>query len=73
MNRTPFDDLLHRVNNLLGTIELQAEVAKGAGLEAQAEALAQILASARRTAADVQRLRSEQTKVRAERPGSAEG
>jgi hypothetical protein len=58
MPRAPFDDLVHRVNNLLGTIEMQAEVARGDGsLAAYAEAMATIVEAARRTAADVRRLR----------------
>jgi hypothetical protein len=31
MTRTPFEELVHRVNNLLGTIEIQAEVAQATG------------------------------------------
>ncbi len=58
MSRTPFDELVHRVNNLLGTIEVQAEVARSDGsLQAHAAALAQIVESARRTQDDVRRLR----------------
>ena len=60
MSRTAFDQLVHRVNNLLGTIEIQAEVARGEGtLAAHEEALARILESAGRTAAEIQRLRAE--------------
>lgn len=60
MSRTAFDQLVHRVNNLLGTIEIQAEVARGEGtLAAHAEALTRILESAARTAAEMQRLRAE--------------
>ena len=58
MSRTPFDDLVHRVNNLLGTIEIQAELAQGS--EAVADwraAMASIVASARTTADEVRRLR----------------
>ena len=29
MTRAPFDELVHRINNLLGTIEIQAEAATG--------------------------------------------
>lgn len=56
MPRTPFDELVHRVNNLLGTIEIQAELARGeATLAAHAEALARIVESARRVQDDVRR------------------
>lgn len=58
MARSPFDELVHRINNLLGTIEIQSEVARMAGtLEAHAEALQLIGESARRTKDEVQRLR----------------
>lgn len=58
MPRTPFDDLVHRVNNLLATIELQAEVARDDGtLAAFTQALASIADAAERTRGDVQRLR----------------
>ena len=58
MTRAPFDELVHRINNLLGTIEIQAEVARAAGsLESHAEALRHIVESARRTQEEVQRLR----------------
>ncbi len=58
MSPTPFDELVHRVNNLLGTIEIQAEVARGEGsLQAYVDALTLILESARRTRDDVVRLR----------------
>ena len=58
MPRTPFDELVHRVNNLLGTIEIQAELARGeATLAAHVEALACIVESARRVQDDVRRLR----------------
>jgi len=59
MSRTAFDELVHRVNNLLGTIEVQAEVARIDGsLQGHTAALAQILDSARRTQDDVRRLRA---------------
>lgn len=59
MSRTPFDELVHRVNNLLGTIEIQAELARSDGtLAAHAEALRRIVESAARTQEDVQRLRA---------------
>ncbi len=58
MVRSPFEDLVHRVNNLLGTIEIQAEVAKAEGtLAAHAAALAMIADSARRTQAELRGLR----------------
>lgn len=59
MTRSPFEELAHRINNLLGTIEVQAEVARTMGtLEAHANALRLIVESAGRTRTDVQRLRS---------------
>jgi hypothetical protein len=59
MSRPPFEELVHRVNNLLGTIELQAEVARGEGtIAAYASALEQIVESARRTQHDLARLRA---------------
>ena len=59
MARTPFEDLLHRVNNLLGTIEIQAELAAAEDtLQAHRSAMAQILASARRAAEEVVQLRA---------------
>ena len=59
MSRTPFDELVHRVNNLLGTIEVQAELARSDGsLPAHTAALQQIVDSARRTQDDVKRLRT---------------
>lgn len=58
MTKTPFDELVHRVNNLLGTIEIQAEVAKALGdVAAYADAMQKIVDSARRTQDDVRRLR----------------
>ncbi len=59
MSRTAFDELVHRVNNLLGTIEIQAEVAHGDGtLQAYTEALARIVESSRKVQEDVRRLRN---------------
>lgn len=53
-------DLLHQVNNLLGTIEIQAEVARTVDtLEAAQAALRHIVESARRTDEQVRRLRAE--------------
>ncbi len=60
MAKTAFDELVHRVNNLLGTIEIQAELARSDGtLAAHAEALVRIVESATRTAAEIRRLRGE--------------
>lgn len=59
MAGSPFDDLAHRVNNLLGTIEIQAEVAKLDGsLDAHRDALRHIVESAARTREELQRLRA---------------
>jgi hypothetical protein len=59
MTRTPFDELAHRVNNLLGTITIQAELARGDGsLAAYEEALTRIVESATRTQQELQRLRA---------------
>ena len=58
MSRAPIEDLLHRVNNLLGTFEVQAEVARATNTEAALRAaLAVITESAARTNAEVQRFR----------------
>jgi len=52
-------DLLHRVNNLLGTIMTQVEVARIAGTaDACQQALRSIADSAQRTQAEVQRFRA---------------
>jgi len=49
-DRPVVEDILHRVNNLLGTIEIQSEVARAVGTtEAMTTALDLIVASARRT------------------------
>jgi hypothetical protein len=59
MAAAPFDDLVHRVNNLLGTIQVQVEIARADGsLLAHAEALAHIAESAARTQEEVRRLRA---------------
>jgi hypothetical protein len=59
MTRPPFDELVHRVNNLLGTIELQAELARSDGsMAAHTEALRHIVESARRTQEEIRRLRA---------------
>lgn len=53
------DDILHRVNNLLGTIEIQSEVARTIGTtEALTEAIDHIVESARRTRAELDELRA---------------
>lgn len=65
MVRSPFDELVHRVNNLLGTIELQGEVARLDGtLEAHAEAMRLIVESARRTLAEMRELQAEVRRAR---------
>ena len=67
MTRSPFDELAHRVNNLLGTIELQGEVARLDGtLEAHAEAMRLIVESARRTLAEMRELQAEVRRTRAD-------
>ena len=54
----PIDDLLHRVNNLLGTIQVQVAAAKAVGTaEALEQALRLIAAAADRTHGEVQRFR----------------
>jgi hypothetical protein len=59
MASTPFDELVHRVNNLLGTIEVQTEVAGLDGsLAAHREALRHIAESAARTRDEIRRLRA---------------
>ena len=48
--RSDVDDILHSVNNLLGTIEIQSEVARSIGtVESMTQALDFIVRSARRT------------------------
>lgn len=57
-DRSPVEDILHRVNNLLGTIEIQSEVARSIGtVEAMTQALDLIVASARRTRDELEVLR----------------
>lgn len=59
MSRSPFDELAHRVNNLLGTIEIQSELARADGsLAAHREALQHIGESALRTREELVRLRA---------------
>lgn len=54
-DRRRLEQVLHRVNNLLGTIEIQAEVAQTIGTdEAIVAALEHIVASARRTRDELQ-------------------
>lgn len=49
-NRSELEQVVHQVNNLLATIEIQAEVAKAVGTpEAMADALRMIVEAARRT------------------------
>jgi hypothetical protein len=58
MAGAPIDDLLHRVNNLLGTIQVQvAAAAAVATKEASDQALRLIAAAAERTHQEVQRFR----------------
>lgn len=53
------DHILHRVNNLLGTIEIQSEVARTIGTtDALAEAMDHIVESARKTRADLDEIRA---------------
>jgi hypothetical protein len=55
--RTAFAELVHRVNNLLGTIAVQADVAAGDGsLAAHRQALRYIVESAERTRAQLREL-----------------
>ena len=57
-DRSPVEDILHRVNNMLGTIEIQSEVARSIGtVEAMTQALDLIVASARRTRGELEVLR----------------
>lgn len=59
MGRAPIDDLLHRVNNLLGTIQLQVAAARALDdKQSCLEALRLIADSAERTREEVQRFRS---------------
>lgn len=58
--RTDVDDILHSVNNLLGTIEIQSEVARSIGtVESMTQALDFIVRSARRTRDELAILRGE--------------
>jgi len=59
MARAPIDDLLHRINNLLGTIQLQVAAATALDdKKACLDALRLIAESAERTRDEVQRFRS---------------
>lgn len=59
MSRAPVDELVHQLNNLLGTIQTQVEVADMVGTHAACqEALRRIAESAARTHATVQRFRA---------------
>ena len=59
MARAALDELLHRINNLLGTIQLQVEVANTIGTHAAChEALRLIADSAARTDETVRRVRA---------------
>ncbi|MBL8723018.1 MAG: hypothetical protein JNK49_03185 [Planctomycetes bacterium] len=70
MTRSPFDDLAHRVANLLGTIQLQVEVARLDGsLAAHQQALQSIEVSAQRTLHELRALQAVQ-RPPAEPPGS---
>ncbi len=58
--RSDVDDILHSVNNLLGTIEIQSEVARSIGtVESMTQALDFIVRSARRTRDELAVLRGE--------------
>ena len=58
MPASPIEDLLHRLNNLLGTIQLQGDVARTLGTHAACqEALRLIAESAARTQQELQRFR----------------
>lgn len=58
-NSPRIEDVLHRVNNLLGTIEIQSEVARTIGTQdALIEAIDHIVESARRTRAELEDLRA---------------
>lgn len=55
------EDVLHRVNNLLGTIEIQSEVARMVGtVGALTEAIDHIVESARKTRAELDEVLSRQ-------------
>jgi len=58
--RSDVDDILHSVNILLGTIEIQSEVARSIGtVESMTQALDFIVRSARRTRDELAVLRGE--------------
>lgn len=57
--RTPFEDLVHCVNNLLAVITTQSEVARAVGTDAATRtALATIEQAAGKALAEVRRLRA---------------
>jgi hypothetical protein len=59
MARAPIDDLLHRINNLLGTIQLQVAAANALDdKKACLDALRLIAESAERTREEVERFRN---------------
>jgi hypothetical protein len=59
MARAPIDDLLHRVNNLLGTIQMQVAAARALDdQQACLDALRLIAEAAERTHEEVQRFRA---------------
>ena len=56
--KSDFEEFAHRVNNLLGTIAVQAEVARASdSLEAHRDALRFIVESADKTRDELRRLR----------------
>ena len=58
--RLQLDDVLHRVNNLLSTIEIQSEVARTLGTsEALTQALDLIVDSAQRTRDELRSIRED--------------
>ena len=74
MVRSAFDDLVHRINNLLATIEIQREVARADGtLAAHVQALGSIADAARRTQDEVRALRRAQAADHTAGAGGAGG
>lgn len=60
--RSEVEDILHRVHNLLGTIEIQSEVARSIGtVESMTQALDYIVRSARRTRDELAVLRGDRS------------
>ena len=69
MPPSPLEDLLHRLNNLLGTIQLQSDAARALDTHAACqEALRLIAESAARTQQEVQRFRRAELKGRGAAP-----